>query len=241
MPVQVACPERETRAAPGCGPRPCPRAGGSRLKALFVCLCALVLATQASAVAKRDATAPAPPTAEAGKRAATSGKPKKVSTAQLEKRLARKLRDARRHRGTIRFFKNRRYLLRADDHAAKAQKALRRAHYRLAKTRREIASIRRELRKRERVRRAALPPRKAICEVFGDRYCGEAISVAWCESRLVTTARNGQYLGIFQMGSYARDLYGHGDTAYDQAEAAHGYFVDSGRDWSPWTCRWAAY
>jgi hypothetical protein len=86
---------------------------------------------------------------------------------------------------------------------------------------------------------AALPPRKAICAVFG-RYCDQALDVAWCESRFQTTARNGQYLGLFQMGSNERRLFGHGATAYEQARAAHRYFVLSGRDWSPWGCRWAA-
>jgi hypothetical protein len=84
-----------------------------------------------------------------------------------------------------------------------------------------------------------MPPRAAICEVF-DSYCDEAVAVAWCESRLTTTAQNGQYLGLFQMGSYERSLFGHGRTAHEQATAAHRYFVLSGRDWSPWGCRWAA-
>ena len=61
--------------------------------------------------------------------------------------------------------------------------------------------------------------------------------MAWCESRLDTTAQNGQYLGLFQMGSSERRLFGHGDTAHEQAVAAHRYFVRSGRDWSPWSCR----
>ena len=75
--------------------------------------------------------------------------------------------------------------------------------------------------------------------VFGD-HCQEAVAVAWCESQLSTTAQNGQYLGLFQMGSYERQLFGHGSSAQEQAVAAHRYFVRSGRDWSPWSCRWAA-
>ena len=50
-------------------------------------------------------------------------------------------------------------------------------------------------------------------------------------------AQNGQYLGLFQMGSSERRLFGHGETAHQQALAAHRYFVVSGRDWSPWSCK----
>ncbi len=65
----------------------------------------------------------------------------------------------------------------------------------------------------------------------------QAIRVAACESGFNTHAVNGQYLGIFQMGSYERATYGHGRTARVQARAAHRYFVASGRDWSPWACK----
>lgn len=78
-----------------------------------------------------------------------------------------------------------------------------------------------------------------ICQVFGP-YCGQAQRVALCEGgRPVPSvnARNGQYLGIFQMGSFARSMYGHGRDAWSQARAAYRYFVASGRDWSPWTCK----
>jgi hypothetical protein len=92
---------------------------------------------------------------------------------------------------------------------------------------------------RDARRLAAMPPKSAICSVFGD-YCQEAVAVAWCESRLQPTAQNGQYLGLFQMGSYERRLFGHGESAREQAVAAHHYFVRSGRDWSPWSCGWAA-
>ena len=68
----------------------------------------------------------------------------------------------------------------------------------------------------------------------------EALRVAWCESHWYTWAKNGQYLGIFQMGSNERKLFGHGNNAWDQAKAAYKYYVVSGRDWSPWSCRWAA-
>jgi len=65
----------------------------------------------------------------------------------------------------------------------------------------------------------------------------QAIRVAACESGFNTRAVNGQYLGIFQMGSTERATYGHGPSARKQARSAHRYFVASGRDWSPWACK----
>jgi hypothetical protein len=76
----------------------------------------------------------------------------------------------------------------------------------------------------------------AIRFVFGS-YADQAIRVASCESGLSVNATNGQYLGLFQMGDYARGRYGHGPTAIEQAKSAYAYFVASGRDWSPWECR----
>lgn len=77
---------------------------------------------------------------------------------------------------------------------------------------------------------------RVICGVFGP-YCSQALRVAWCESRYRTTASNGQYLGLFQMGSGPRSRYGHGLDPWTQAEAAFRYFADSGFDWSPWSCK----
>ncbi len=79
-------------------------------------------------------------------------------------------------------------------------------------------------------------PVKAICHVFRN-YCGQALSVARCESGYRTNAENGQYLGMFQMGVTERRLFGHGQSALDQARAAYRYFVRSGRNWSPWSCK----
>lgn len=78
----------------------------------------------------------------------------------------------------------------------------------------------------------------AICHIFGP-YCSQALRVASCESgwSMTPRARNGQYLGIFQMGSYARSKYGHGEDRLTQVRAAYHYFLDSGSDWSPWSCR----
>ena len=76
---------------------------------------------------------------------------------------------------------------------------------------------------------------RAICQAFG-RFCSQAIAIARCESSLNVYAHNGQYLGLFQMGSYARARYGHSWTAWGQARAAYRYFRDVGYSWSPWTC-----
>ena len=78
----------------------------------------------------------------------------------------------------------------------------------------------------------------AICHVFGS-YCSQALAVARCEAghSMTPRAHNGQYLGMFQMGSYARARFGHGSDRLTQARAAYRYFVASGRDWSPWACK----
>lgn len=75
-----------------------------------------------------------------------------------------------------------------------------------------------------------------ICKVFGS-YCQEALRVSWCESKWYVWAGNGQYLGLFQMGSSERRIYGHGPGAWKQARSAKRYFVASGKDWSPWSCK----
>lgn len=80
--------------------------------------------------------------------------------------------------------------------------------------------------------------RVAIYQVFGP-YASQAMVVARCETggTYSVYAHNGQYLGLFQMGSNERYMYGHGYTALQQARAAYRYFLASGRDWSPWACR----
>ena len=76
-------------------------------------------------------------------------------------------------------------------------------------------------------------PAQVICMVWGSQ-CSNALRVARCESGLSTNATNGQYLGMFQMGDYARARYGHGSDAWTQARAAHAYYMDAG--WRPWEC-----
>ena len=205
-------------------PRPCPRPGGSTLKALLVGLCAFALATQALAATSGGASA------------ATERAKHPVS---LDTKLQHKLDTAHRLRGTIRFFESHRLLLSATATGRTARASLAHAKRRLARVRREITYYRQVIARRDARRLAKVPPRVAIRAVFG-RYAEQAIGVAWCESRLTTTAQNGQYLGLFQMGANERRLFGHGSSAHEQALAAHRYFVDSGRDWSPWSCRWAA-
>lgn len=76
-----------------------------------------------------------------------------------------------------------------------------------------------------------------------DSHCEaavEATAVARCESGPYWTwgrpaeAKNGQYLGMFQMGDWARSTYGHGRDPWSQARAAHRYWLASG--WSGWQC-----
>ena len=73
-----------------------------------------------------------------------------------------------------------------------------------------------------------------ICAPQYTWNCEEALAVAWCESRLDPRARNGQYLGTFQMGAAERARFGHGRTVETQARAALRYYRVSG--WRPWAC-----
>jgi len=198
------------------------------LRALLVGLFAFCLVTQASAAAMQGDTTQAPGKAKVEQRALT-----------LDERLERKVAALRKYRGTIRFFENRRSLSVANAQHAQARSSLAYAKKRVRQLTKTVAALRAKVRARTSRKLASLPPRAAICTVFGS-YCQEALAIAWCESRLSTRAQNGQYLGLFQMGSYERQLFGHGQSARDQAVAAHRYFVRSGRDWSPWACRWAA-
>lgn len=46
-------------------------------------------------------------------------------------------------------------------------------------------------------------------------------------------ASNGQYKGIFQMGSHERAIYGHGNNVWAQAKAAYAYYKVAGF-YNPW-------
>jgi hypothetical protein len=135
----------------------------------------------------------------------------------------------------IRFFESHRWLLRDPRFKREAAFRLTSARRSLMSTQAKAARARAALERRELAERLRAPER-AICHVFGS-YCQQALQVARCESRYETAAQNGQYLGLFQMGSSERQLYGHGATALEQAKAAYRYFLRSGRDWSPWSCK----
>jgi len=199
------------------------------LRALVVGLLALGVATQAAAAATQAKAEPTTP------RGATS----KARAETADELLERKLAALRKYRGTVRFFQRHRAVLASKEHGSTARSKLAYSERRVLELTRAVRRLRGAIRRREARRLASLSPRAAICGVFGS-YCREAVAVAWCESRLRTTARNGQYLGLFQMGASERELFGHGSSADEQAAAAHRYFVHSGRDWSPWGCRWAA-
>ena len=206
------------------------------MRAIVVGVC-LLLATQATAAAKSES-----PAATTGPTKVTKkqGKLKHARPLSLDQRIAHVRRAVHRHRSTTRLYGNHPQLLEAKhrraSHAAvrRAQRDLARATHTLSSL--ERAAARRDARRLTR-RLAKAPPKTAICQVFGRRYCRQALSVSWCESRHSTTAQNGQYLGLFQMGSHERHMFGHGHTAHTQAVAAHKYFVLSGRDWSPWSCK----
>jgi hypothetical protein len=190
----------------------------SPLKALLTGLCALVLcATPVAADAR--------------------------TSDDLDRQLSRHLARMKKDTVVISFFDKHRWLLRDPRFQKKANLRLGAARRHLAATRAKAARTRRELARRtqeaQRMRfeaQLAHSPAKAICHVFGS-YCKQALQVARCESGVHTSAQNGQYRGLFQMGSNERQLFGHGESALVQARAAYRYFVRSGRDWSPWSCK----
>ncbi len=81
-------------------------------------------------------------------------------------------------------------------------------------------------------------PYWAIRYTFGSRWPA-AWRVSLCEAGSPMPsprAHNGQYLGLFQMGSSERHLYGHGASPLSQAQAAFRY-SSGGRNWGPWACK----
>jgi hypothetical protein len=186
------------------------------LKALAVGACAMfLLATPAAHVT-----------------AATDG--------SLDALLRRHVRTLRHDRQVIRFFESHRWLLSDPRFKREAMRQLQSHRRHQVSVRQRIAAARATIAKQQRVRRLAAvratAPEAVICRVFGE-HCRDAVAVARCESRLQTWARNGQYIGLFQLGASERLLFGHGESAESQARAAHRYFVASGRDWSPWSCK----
>jgi hypothetical protein len=76
---------------------------------------------------------------------------------------------------------------------------------------------------------------RAVCHYFGP-YCSQAMQIVNCETggTYDPWASNGQYLGIFQMGSEVRAIYGHGNNVWAQAKAAYALF--RARGFQPWLC-----
>ena len=154
--------------------------------------------------------------------------------------LARHVKTLEKDRQVIRFFEQHPWLLTDGDVGPEARRQLQLHRASLRSHLQHVDHLRTRLardaatRQLQAIKKAG--PRRAICHVFRNQ-CSEALRVARCESGLRPTARNGQYLGLFQMGTSERHRFGHGRTAYRQAQAAHRYFVVSGRDWSPWSCK----
>jgi hypothetical protein len=72
--------------------------------------------------------------------------------------------------------------------------------------------------------------------VFGKTLYPEALHIVRGESGFQIGAANGQYLGLFQMGSgerAANATIGY-STALEQTVAAHNLYLSRG--WEPWTC-----
>jgi hypothetical protein len=143
-------------------------------------------------------------------------------------------------RAVLRFFRAHQWLLSDPRFAAEARRQIALHRRNLARARAEDRARAAVLRRQRLSRRLAVAkpetPQAVICRIFGP-HCGEALKVSQCESGFHTDAQNGQYLGLFQMGTNERRIFGHGPSAEEQAKAAHRYFVASGRNWSPWSCK----
>ncbi len=162
------------------------------------------------------------------------------SDARLGAQLTRHLSTMKKDQQVLRFLEKHAWLQSDPRFAAEAKRQLSLHTASLQRAKRKAAASRAALARRSKERHlaavAAASPTQVICRVFGD-HCKEALAVARCESGLQTDAQNGQYLGLFQMGSSERRIFGHGSSPAAQATAAHRYFVASGRDWSPWSCK----
>lgn len=77
--------------------------------------------------------------------------------------------------------------------------------------------------------------KQIIRYVFGS-HGEQAVRVADCETghTFWWGAHNGQYRGIFQLGTRERAQYGDGHSTWEQAVAAYKLFLDRG--WAPWDC-----
>ncbi len=182
------------------------------LRALIISLCAFVLVTLPAAAQS------------------------KFEPVSVNSELERHVKTLGKDRQVLAFFAHHRWLLTDPRFAAEASRQIASHRASLAAANQRVAKLRAARKARRLAAVEAPTPSSVICKVFGD-FCHEALAVAQCESGLQTTATNGQYLGLFQMGSSERRLFGHGESAVAQVTAAHRYFVASGRDWSPWSCQ----
>lgn len=76
--------------------------------------------------------------------------------------------------------------------------------------------------------------RKLFGKVGGTALANKAVAVARCESTLRRSATNGQYRGLFQLGSHERATYGYGSSAIEQTQGAIRLY--RARGWQPWSC-----
>jgi hypothetical protein len=162
------------------------------------------------------------------------------SDADLGAQLTHHLSTMKKDQQVLRFLQSHKWLLSDPRFSVSAKRQLRIHTVSLARTKEKAVAAKRALVHRAQVRRLAAvesaTPQNVICRVFADR-CQEALAVARCESGWRTDAQNGQYLGLFQMGSDERRIFGHGPSAVEQAVAAHKYFIASGSNWGPWSCK----
>lgn len=157
-----------------------------------------------------------------------------ASANALRTEIRSTVRTVEQAKTTIRFFQSHAFLLYKKETKRVAWREVAAARGRVRRGRVRLFELRAALQKAT----SPLSPIAAIRLVFGE-YADQAIRVADCETggTFSVYASNGQYQGLFQMGSWERATFGHGYTPLEQARAAWRYFVASGRDWSPWECR----
>lgn len=79
--------------------------------------------------------------------------------------------------------------------------------------------------------------KRAVCHYFKtSSECYTAMKIVKCETggTYWPWVSNGQYQGIFQMGSNERATYGHGNNVWAQAKAAYAYYKAAGGFYDPW-------
>ena len=200
------------------------------MRALLVGLFAFALVTQAAAAAMQGESTPAPRKANVERPALT-----------LDQQLERKLAALRKYRGTVRFFENHRIVARLGRRAGES----------------EVRRSRTPVRACDSSRRASPPSARRSVRATGGGWpsCPRARRSAPCSERTARrlspsrgaspgSARQPRTASTAASSRWARTSEAFSATArsaHDQSLAAHRYFVRSGRDWSPWACRWAAY